>query len=591
MIISENHFGKDNCVAYGDVLIRRNYEVINADEHFYHFVEKLVGINFLDIIHPDYLSDFKITFQSLKPGEETRIILLLRNGIGEYYWSDMYLYNKGKKISGDNVLEARCYFLSAVESRYLLAIDNVNKYRTMLSLYRNYLFDYNSANDIFTIYIYHGNQCSAPVKCPLEQFRERMMGLFRNDSENKEFEIFYNYLKNGTNSFSCMVYLPLDSDNNTLYKFKVTGECLYTTRKKAIVAGFLETVDESVQDVIPYYATSEAIDSATGLLNKRACMEYTKAVIASNDDKVHYMIIFDVDNFKSINDTYGHLFGDEVLNKIANIINANLNGRGIAGRFGGDEFYIFTNNVKSEEDLRILLTTMRKELQYAFDSRIDDFGVTLSVGVSLFPKDGSDYEELFRKADKCLYLAKEKGRNRFIIYDEKKHGAIQDNERHIHKVLDLSEHSEYMSDFISDLILDVFSRKKDSVADVIESIREHFEIDGVRIYDESNTLIFSSGDYKIIPNMKDIMNDEAFLSRYGKNNLMTIGLVPSVEAWHKELFHELSKCNIMAFISAWFEFNYNKYYFFYDVFNHKTRWSDSDRNLLLIISKIIASVL
>lgn len=51
MIISENHFGKENCVAYCDVLIRRNYEVINADEHFYHFVEKLVGINFLDIVH------------------------------------------------------------------------------------------------------------------------------------------------------------------------------------------------------------------------------------------------------------------------------------------------------------------------------------------------------------------------------------------------------------------------------------------------------------------------------------------------------------------------------------------------------------
>lgn len=97
----------------------------------------------------------------------------------------------------------------------------------------------------------------------------------------------------------------------------------------------------SVSNVIPYYATSEAVDSATGLLNKRACMEYTKSVIASNDDKIHYMIMFDVDNFKSINDTYGHLFGDEVLSKIANIINANLNGRGIAGRFAGDEFLYF----------------------------------------------------------------------------------------------------------------------------------------------------------------------------------------------------------------------------------------------------------
>lgn len=136
MIISENHFGKENCVAYCDVLIRRNYEVINADEHFYHFVEKLVGINFLDIVHQDNLKDFKMAFETLKPGENCRMLILLRNGIGEYYWTDMVIYNNGKILSGENVIEVRCYFLSAVESRYLMALDNVNKYRTILSTYR-----------------------------------------------------------------------------------------------------------------------------------------------------------------------------------------------------------------------------------------------------------------------------------------------------------------------------------------------------------------------------------------------------------------------------------------------------------------------
>ena len=85
MIISENHFGKENCVAYCDVLIRRNYEVINADEHFYHFVEKLVGINFLDIVHQDNLKDFKMAFETIKPGENCRMLILLRNGIA--VWS------------------------------------------------------------------------------------------------------------------------------------------------------------------------------------------------------------------------------------------------------------------------------------------------------------------------------------------------------------------------------------------------------------------------------------------------------------------------------------------------------------------------
>ncbi len=591
MIISENHFGKENCVAYGDVLIRRNYEVIKADEHFYHFVEKLVGINFLDIVHQDYLKDFKMSFETLKPGEICRMIILLRNGIGEYYWTDMVLSNKGKILSGENVIEARCFFLSAVESRYLMALDNVNKYRIILATYRNYLFDYNSYDDIFTIYRYKGNQCSAFVKEPLEDFRYRMLQILDNDTEKKEFASFYNYLKNGTNNFSCIVYLPVDKVTNKLHKFKVTGDSLFSTKKSPIVAGYLETVEDDASDVVPYYSTSEAIDSATGLLNKRACMEYTKAVIASNDDKIHYMIMFDVDNFKSINDTYGHLFGDEVLGKIANIINANLNGRGFAGRFGGDEFYIFTNNVNDEETLRILLTTMRKELQYAFDSKIEDFGVTLSVGVSLFPNDGNDYEELFRKADKCLYLAKEKGRNRFIIYDEKKHGSIEDNDRHIHKILDLSEHSEYMSGVVSDMILDITSRGKDAIDDVAKNLLEQFEIDGLRIYNDNCELMYSCGDYKRMPDMTNVLNDQAFLSRFGKNNSMSIGMVTSVEAWHKVLFNELSESNIMAFISAWFEFKYRRYYFFYDVFNHKSRWNDSDRNFVLIISKIIASVL
>ena len=418
-----------------------------------------------------------------------------------------------------------------------------------------------------------------------------MLRILRSDSERKEFATFYNYLKNGSNMFSCMVYLPLDEHNDELYKFKVNGDSLFSINKTSVVAGYLETVDGCVSDVIPYYATSEAVDSATGLLNKRACMEYTKSVIASKDDKIHYMIMFDVDNFKSINDTYGHLFGDEVLSKIAGIINANLNGRGIAGRFGGDEFYIFTNNIKDEDDLRILLTTMRKELQYAFDSRIEDFGVTLSVGVSLFPKDGTDYEELFRKADKCLYLAKEKGRNSFIIYNESKHGSLENNSRHIHKILDLSDHSEYMSGVVSDIILELVSRGKDAIDDVANNILEQFEIDGLRIYNDNSELIYSCGEYKRMPDMTNILNDKAFLSRYNKNNSMSIGIVSSVEAWHKELYNELSDSNIMAFISAWFEFKYRRYYFFYDVFNHKSRWNDYDRNFVLIISKIIASVL
>ena len=70
--------------------------------------------------------------------------------------------------------------------------------------------------------------------------------------------------------------------------------------------------------------------------------------IATNKD-IHYMAMIDIDNFKNVNDTYGHLYGDKVILKVAAIINSALNGRGIVGRFGGDEFFIFTNWITKEK--------------------------------------------------------------------------------------------------------------------------------------------------------------------------------------------------------------------------------------------------
>ena len=420
MIISENHFGKENCVAYCDVLIRRNYEVINADEHFYHFEEKLVGINFLDIVHQDNLKDFKMAFETLKPGENCRMLILLRNGIGEYYWTDMVISNNGKILSGENVIEVRCYFLSAVESRYLMALDNVNKYRTILSTYRNYLFDYNSYTDMFTIYLYRGNQCNAPIKGTLEQFRERMLRILRSDSERKEFATFYNYLKNGSNMFSCMVYLPLDEHNDELYKFKVNGDSLFSTNKTSVVAGYLETIDGCVSDVIPYYATSEAVDSATGLLNKRACMEYTKLVITSKDDKIHYMIMFDVDNFKSINDTYGHIVGDIVLNNIGKLLKNELKDC-LIGRYGGEEFIILMPNTNNSfekiEKVRELISNIKVNFE---NITIDN--ISMSFGIYNITEDivNEDVKSLRKKyidnADKALYTSKENNKNKTTVY-------------------------------------------------------------------------------------------------------------------------------------------------------------------------------
>ena len=129
MIISENPIGKENCVAYFDASVIENYMVLNADGHFYHFAGKLSGISFLDIVHPDHIRDFKLSFEKLKPGESLRMLILIKSSTSIYYWSDLVMTNKNRILAGEKCIDIRCFILSAVESRYLTAMDNINKYR------------------------------------------------------------------------------------------------------------------------------------------------------------------------------------------------------------------------------------------------------------------------------------------------------------------------------------------------------------------------------------------------------------------------------------------------------------------------------
>lgn len=107
---------------------------------------------------------------------------------------------------------------------------------------------------------------------------------------------------------------------------------------------------------------------------------------------------------------------------VAEIMQELVGQRGVIGRFGGDEYVILLEKVETREQLKTLLKTIAKELRLAFDPKIH---VTASIGVSEYPVDGTEYEYLMRKADKALYLAKEKGKNRHIIYEERLHGKLE----------------------------------------------------------------------------------------------------------------------------------------------------------------------
>lgn len=130
------------------------------------------------------------------------------------------------------------------------------------------------------------------------------------------------------------------------------------------------------------------------------------------------LIMFDLDHFKSVNDTHGHLGGDAVLMQVAVIIKAALRDSDIAGRYGGEEFGIVLPNTNAE-GARVVAERLRSTLQATpvpFEKL--QISVTASLGIAEFSHGVKDAEEFIANADAALYEAKEAGRNRVVIYEQ-----------------------------------------------------------------------------------------------------------------------------------------------------------------------------
>ncbi|MBR2788331.1 MAG: GGDEF domain-containing protein [Erysipelotrichaceae bacterium] len=146
-------------------------------------------------------------------------------------------------------------------------------------------------------------------------------------------------------------------------------------------------------------------DFLTGLMNRRACQEEIERQLRLSDKGT--MLMIDVDNFKHINDTYGHGIGDEVLVKVAKIIKKSIRGSDIVGRMGGDEFIAFLcGNANKESAVRVsgkIIESIRED----FSDKEYGKDVSASIGIAVCDKQELSFENMYSLADKALYKVKE----------------------------------------------------------------------------------------------------------------------------------------------------------------------------------------
>ncbi len=161
-------------------------------------------------------------------------------------------------------------------------------------------------------------------------------------------------------------------------------------------------------------------DSMTGLYNKTAAESLAESLLEDcrHSGQARALVIIDIDDFKRINDTFGHAYGDSVIRIFAETIIANIRKTDIAGRIGGDEFLILFTDIPGRDWLEFKLRKLNQELsrEVTADNQTRQFSA--SIGAVLIPQVGETYAEIFKKADLALYRTKEAGKNGHTIYAE-----------------------------------------------------------------------------------------------------------------------------------------------------------------------------
>lgn len=159
-------------------------------------------------------------------------------------------------------------------------------------------------------------------------------------------------------------------------------------------------------------------DLMTGLYNKTYIIEETKKILGQQQ-RNHFgtFIILDLDNFKYVNDTFGHPIGDQLLIKVADILTSSTTKQDLVARFGGDEFCIYCPETNSLEQICFMVNNISKKIKDMELKNLENknLNVTCSIGISI-SQHSISFEELYKQADSVLYCSKKHGKNQYMIY-------------------------------------------------------------------------------------------------------------------------------------------------------------------------------
>lgn len=156
-------------------------------------------------------------------------------------------------------------------------------------------------------------------------------------------------------------------------------------------------------------------DSLTHIYNREYSSSKIKEFLSEEREQNSVYGILDIDDFKNVNDTFGHMAGDEVLKRVANLLFENVDNDDIVGRLGGDEFVFLLKKCDDVEKTEKRIERILKRIRFEYTEGDETLSIQCSIGATIVDKDCKETEAFYKKADRNLYEAKNYGKNRFII--------------------------------------------------------------------------------------------------------------------------------------------------------------------------------
>lgn len=287
------------------------------------------------------------------------------------------------------------------------------KYRTLANIAEEILFDYDIKKDKLVFNSPEGFRFGLQVETErfLQKFNngefpqiEFEGGTELKDGDGDKYEKLMHYIAaDGSVSHYKMVVVMLPSVSSS------------KSNSTQIVGRIINVEKDIVEKQTLIDLASK--DALTGIYNNKTFHEIVNNVLTHQPELKHAMMIIDVDDFKQINDEYGHMQGDKILKWIASAISGSLRNDDVAARVGGDEFAVFMRNYKDRENIEQLA----ERILHNFEKLSKDSGITVScsLGVAMYPDNAVNFDELYKIADSAMYEIKRSSKHDYKISGDK----------------------------------------------------------------------------------------------------------------------------------------------------------------------------